>query len=75
MIALCRLQDQSAGKLFADEAAAMYERAVTQILKANMLNHFAYADFEEVATRRMSVRPCRGLVRHELWLIITLFWK
>ncbi|KAI0232191.1 Cleavage stimulation factor subunit 3 [Lamellibrachia satsuma] len=39
--------DQNTGKLFADEAAAMYERAITTILKANMLNHFAYADFEE----------------------------
>ena len=27
----------------------MYERAITTILKANMLNHFAYADFEEVS--------------------------
>ena len=29
--------DQNAGKLFADEAAAMYERAVTTHLKDNML--------------------------------------
>ncbi|KAK2187952.1 hypothetical protein NP493_149g04059 [Ridgeia piscesae] len=39
--------DQNTGKLFADEAASMYERAITTILKSNMLNHFAYADFEE----------------------------
>ncbi len=42
------LQDQNAGKLFADEAAAIYERAITTLLKNNMLLYFAYADFEEV---------------------------
>ncbi|XP_076467376.1 cleavage stimulation factor subunit 3-like [Babylonia areolata] len=39
--------DQNAGKLFADEAAAIYERATTTIMKSNMLIYFAYADFEE----------------------------
>ena len=42
-------QDQNAGKLFADEAAAVYERAITTLLKDNMLLYFAYADFEEVS--------------------------
>ncbi|ELT99142.1 hypothetical protein CAPTEDRAFT_164574 [Capitella teleta] len=37
----------NSGKLFADEAAAMYERAITATLKCNMLIYFAYADFEE----------------------------
>ncbi len=41
-------QDQNAGKLFADEAAAVYERSITSLLKSNMLLYFAYADFEEV---------------------------
>ena len=45
-------QDQNAGKLFADEAAAMYERAVTTHLKDNMLLYFAYADFEEVSKEK-----------------------
>ncbi|XP_064627330.1 cleavage stimulation factor subunit 3-like [Lineus longissimus] len=39
--------DQNAGKLFAEEASSMYERAITTLLKENMLLYFAYADFEE----------------------------
>lgn len=39
--------DLNAGKMFSDEAAAMYERATTSLLKHNMLLYFAYADFEE----------------------------
>ncbi|PVD28191.1 hypothetical protein C0Q70_10777 [Pomacea canaliculata] len=39
--------DQNVGKLFADEAAAIYERAITSLMKSNMLIYFAYADFEE----------------------------
>jgi cleavage stimulation factor subunit 3 len=34
--------------MFADEAAAIYERAITTLMKSNMLLFFAYADFEEV---------------------------
>lgn len=41
-------QDQTAGKMFADEAAAIYERAINSLMKKNMLIYFAYADFEEV---------------------------
>ena len=47
-IMLHLLQDQNAGKMFADEAAAIYERAITTLMKSNMLLFFAYADFEEV---------------------------
>ncbi|CAG5134130.1 unnamed protein product [Candidula unifasciata] len=39
--------DQNSGKLFADEAAAIYERAINSLMKKNMLIYFAYADFEE----------------------------
>ncbi|XP_041351773.1 cleavage stimulation factor subunit 3-like [Gigantopelta aegis] len=39
--------DANAGKLFADEAAAIYERAISSLMKQNMLLYFAYADFEE----------------------------
>ncbi|XP_055940749.1 cleavage stimulation factor subunit 3-like isoform X2 [Argiope bruennichi] len=39
--------DLSAGKLFSEEAGAIYDRATTTFLKTNMLLHFAYADFEE----------------------------
>jgi cleavage stimulation factor subunit 3 len=36
-----------AGKVFADEASALYERATTTVLKNCVLLYFAYADFEE----------------------------
>ncbi|RUS90701.1 hypothetical protein EGW08_001505 [Elysia chlorotica] len=39
--------DQTAGKLFADEAAAIYERSINSLMKKNLLIYFAYADFEE----------------------------
>jgi len=39
-------------KLFSDEAANIYERAISTLLKKNMLLYFAYADYEEV--RRVS---------------------
>ncbi|KAG0424775.1 hypothetical protein HPB47_027996, partial [Ixodes persulcatus] len=39
--------DLNAGKLFSDEAAAVYERATTTLLRKNTLLYFAYADFEE----------------------------
>ena len=43
--------DQNAGKMFADEAAAIFERATTSLMKSNKLIYFAYADFEEVRQR------------------------
>ncbi|KAK2147874.1 hypothetical protein LSH36_533g01063 [Paralvinella palmiformis] len=52
--------DQNTGKLFADEASAMYERAVTTLLKNNMLVYFAYADFEE---SRMKHQKCHSIYR------------
>ncbi|XP_071941961.1 cleavage stimulation factor subunit 3-like isoform X2 [Antedon mediterranea] len=39
--------DINNAKVFSDEAAAIYERAITTLLKNNMLLYFAYADFEE----------------------------
>ncbi|XP_052810218.1 cleavage stimulation factor subunit 3-like isoform X2 [Mya arenaria] len=39
--------DQNAGKLFADEASNLYERAISTSMKGNMLIYFAFADFEE----------------------------
>lgn len=41
-------------KLFSDEAANIYERAIGTLLKKNMLLYFSFADYEEV-----SVRPSR----------------
>ena len=46
-ISLC-LQADVSGKVFADEAAGLYERATTTMLKNCTLLYFAYADFEEV---------------------------
>ena len=42
------LQDMQGSKVLGDETAAMYERAITGIMKHSMLLYFAYADFEEV---------------------------
>uniref|UniRef100_A0A1B6CGC0 Cleavage stimulation factor subunit 3 n=1 Tax=Clastoptera arizonana TaxID=38151 RepID=A0A1B6CGC0_9HEMI len=39
--------DVTSAKLFSDEAATMFERATSTILKHSMLLYFAYADFEE----------------------------
>lgn len=35
-------------KLFSDEAANIYERAISTLLKKNMLLYFSFADYEEV---------------------------
>ena len=37
--------------MLGDEAAAMYERAITGLMKHSMLLYFAYADFEEVTEK------------------------
>lgn len=37
-------------KLFSDEAANIYERAIGTLLKKNMLLYFAFADYEEVSS-------------------------
>ena len=34
--------------MFADEAAALFERSITTAMKGNILLYFSYADFEEV---------------------------
>ncbi|KAE8608023.1 hypothetical protein XENTR_v10011375 [Xenopus tropicalis] len=36
-------QDMNNAKLFSDEAANIYERAISTLLKKNMLLYFAYA--------------------------------
>lgn len=41
-------------KLFSDEAANIYERAISTLLKKNMLLYFAYADYEEVSKNNYS---------------------
>lgn len=53
-------------KVLGDEAAALYERAITGLMKHSMLLYFAYADFEEVTktvcdstdTKKPSLRKC-----------------
>ncbi|XP_033628888.1 cleavage stimulation factor subunit 3-like [Asterias rubens] len=39
--------DMNNAKVFSDEAAAIYERAIQTLMKKSMLIYFAYADFEE----------------------------
>uniref|UniRef100_A0A3P9PE42 Cleavage stimulation factor subunit 3 n=1 Tax=Poecilia reticulata TaxID=8081 RepID=A0A3P9PE42_POERE len=39
--------DMNNSKLFSDEAANIYERAIGTLLKKNMLLYFAFADYEE----------------------------
>ncbi|XP_056664817.1 cleavage stimulation factor subunit 3-like [Monodelphis domestica] len=39
--------DMNNSKLFSNEAANIYERAISSLLKKNMLLYFAYADYEE----------------------------
>ncbi|XP_035663153.1 cleavage stimulation factor subunit 3-like [Branchiostoma floridae] len=47
--------DLNAGKMFSDEAAAMYERAISTLLKKNMMLYFSYADFEENRMKHQKV--------------------
>ena len=42
------LQDMQGSKVLSDEAANIYERAISGLMKHSMLIYFAYADFEEV---------------------------
>ncbi|KAG5848870.1 hypothetical protein ANANG_G00104020 [Anguilla anguilla] len=39
--------DMNNAKLFSDEAANIYERAIGTLLRKNMLLHFSFADYEE----------------------------
>lgn len=44
-------QDMNNSKLFSDEAANIYERAIGTLLKKNMLLYFSFADYEEVSVQ------------------------
>ena len=65
------MQDQNSGKVFADEAAAIYERAITTLLKNNMLLYFAYADFEEVSNHSHFIY----VLTYGYFLSVITFWK
>ena len=39
--------------MFADEAAALFERSITTAMKGNTLLYFSYADFEEVCCQNL----------------------
>lgn len=54
-------------KLFSDEAANIYERAIGTLLKKNMLLYFSFADYEEV-----SVHPSNQTYKCPLFLHIHL---
>lgn len=56
--------------MFADEAAVLYERATTTVLKNCMLLYFAYADFEEVL---LLIWWCGGTVGSALYLVCCRF--
>ena len=63
----------------ADEAAALYERALGGFMKKNMLLHFAFADFEETRMKHPKVHQVRKgspMARHkwnfDLYLIMLL---
>ena len=45
----------------ADEAAALYERALGGFMKKNMLLHFAFADYEESRLKYQKVHQVRFL--------------
>lgn len=50
-------------KLFSDEAANIYERAIGTLLKKNMLLYFSFADYEEVSVRPFCFLKCnRGAI-------------
>lgn len=49
MFACFPVQDMNNSKLFSDEAANIYERAIGTLLKKNMLLYFSFADYEEVS--------------------------
>ncbi|CAG05710.1 unnamed protein product, partial [Tetraodon nigroviridis] len=50
-----RVEDMNNSKLFSDEAANIYERAIGTLLKKNMLLYFSFADYEEVSVRPRNV--------------------
>lgn len=47
-------------KLFSDEAANIYERAIGTLLKKNMLLYFSFADYEEVSVRPRNI-SCKNI--------------
>ena len=69
------MQDQNSGKVFADEAAAIYERAITTLLKNNMLLYFAYADFEEVPNTSHFIFVEIYLLTYDYFLSVITFWE
>ncbi|XP_036595701.1 cleavage stimulation factor subunit 3-like [Trichosurus vulpecula] len=55
---LCEKGDMSSAKIFSSEVANIYERAISTLLKKNMLLYFAYADYEE---GRMKFEKVHGI--------------
>lgn len=53
-------QDMNNSKLFSDEAANIYERAIGTLLKKNMLLYFSFADYEEVSVRPRNI-SCKNI--------------
>lgn len=60
----CHSQDMNNSKLFSDEAANIYERAIGTLLKKNMLLYFSFADYEEVSVWLLIQKQLKGTGRH-----------
>ncbi|KAG9338136.1 hypothetical protein JZ751_027108 [Albula glossodonta] len=55
--------DMNNSKLFSDEAANIYERAIGTLLKKNMLLYFSFADYEEFARRAEGIKSGRTIFK------------
>lgn len=60
-------QDMNNAKLFSDEAANIYERAIGTLLKKNMLLYFSFADYEEVGV------ACKATYKYNKTNILSIF--
>lgn len=59
-------------KLFSDEAANIYERAISTLLKKNMLLYFSFADYEEVRPSALSAPLTIVIISAFLYLKLTV---
>jgi len=59
--------------VFADEAAGLYERATTTVLKNCTLLYFAYADFEEV--QQLILTEIKWLLETFCFVDFYFFWS
>ena len=60
------MQDSELAKKFEEDARDMYSKAITGLMRDNLLINFAFADFEEVS--------CDGGLVVKLLLLIVASW-